>query len=41
MTDDVSDRAHEIIEEAVDDLRAAGFEGAAPWRMLAWVRLTP
>jgi hypothetical protein len=32
-----SDRAHDLIDLLVLDLRELGFEGVAPWRMMAWV----
>jgi hypothetical protein len=35
-TEDRSDRAHDVLDLAVLDLREIGFEGVAPYRMIAW-----
>ncbi len=36
---EVSDAVHDAIGRAVADIRALGFEGAAPWRALVGVGL--
>lgn len=31
-----SDRAHDVLDQTVRDIRELGMEGVAPWRMIAW-----